>query len=300
MAALLDKQSRLKTFQNWPHDFIRPENLAEVGFYYLNSSDRVKCPFCGVIINNWEPFDDALQEHMKWSAHCPFLKTLQHRQARNGYIAEDTCGMYGVEVASERRERQLEQDRGRKPRFPQFARKDQRLLTFTDWPKAMKQTPESLAEAGFFYRLVGDRTICFYCGIGLKDWEVYDEPWQEHAKQSPECEYVRLHKGEEFIKEALCKNEPRVEEKENLVNGAEEEAAHSMTCKEVGKEDLATGTVKEPTSPSAVTCKVCLDKDVQVVFVPCGHTACLECAPALGRCHLCRKPIERYIRLYMH
>jgi hypothetical protein len=37
------------------------------------------------------------------------------------------------------------------PKYEKFALYETRLITFRDWPQAMPQTPEMLAEAGFFY-----------------------------------------------------------------------------------------------------------------------------------------------------
>lgn len=72
-----------------------------------------------------------------------------------------------------------------------FALKSMRLLSFQTWLSYMSQKPEDLAEAGFFYTGVGDRTMCFHCGGGLKDWEENDEPVQEHALWFSQCAYIR-------------------------------------------------------------------------------------------------------------
>ncbi|CAM4576115.1 unnamed protein product [Leuciscus chuanchicus] len=37
------------------------------------------------------------------------------------------------------------------------------------------------------------------------------------------------------------------------------------------------------------TCKVCMGKEVNIVFIPCGHlVVCKECAPSLRKCPICR------------
>lgn len=38
-----------------------------------------------------------------------------------------------------------------RPRHPQMASLSTRLMSFRDWPQAMPQKPQQLAEAGFFY-----------------------------------------------------------------------------------------------------------------------------------------------------
>jgi baculoviral IAP repeat-containing protein 2/3 len=42
-----------------------------------------------------------------------------------------------------------------------------------------------------------------------------------------------------------------------------------------------------------VECKICMDEEVGVVFLPCGHLlSCVMCAPAITNCPLCRREIQ--------
>lgn len=264
-------EDKLRTFRGWPHRFLRPEDLARAGFHYTKDRDLVVCEDCGVTIGDWQQSDDPLLEHKKWSPNCRFLKNLAPTAP-----AEDTCGPYGIRPMLPKDHRRMG------PRYPMFTTKEERLKTFRDWPKSLKQKPEELAEAGFFYMNVGDKTTCFYCGVGCKDWEENDVPWEEHAKWSPDCIFLKLHKGEEFARSFTPKCEAaQVEEttEEKVANKKEEEEA--------------------VTSDNKVICKVCYNNEVGVAFVPCGHAACLDCAAALTRCHICRAPIENFIRIYM-
>uniref|UniRef100_H0WT66 Baculoviral IAP repeat containing 3 n=1 Tax=Otolemur garnettii TaxID=30611 RepID=H0WT66_OTOGA len=48
------------------------------------------------------------------------------------------------------------------------------------------------------------------------------------------------------------------------------------------------------------TCKVCMDKQVSVVFIPCGHlVVCTECAPSLRKCPICRGTIKGTVRTFL-
>ncbi|XP_071160648.1 baculoviral IAP repeat-containing protein 7-A-like [Mytilus edulis] len=48
------------------------------------------------------------------------------------------------------------------------------------------------------------------------------------------------------------------------------------------------------------TCKICLDEPVSIVFLPCGHmAACINCAPALRRCPICRAFIKGTVKAIM-
>jgi hypothetical protein len=47
----------------------------------------------------------------------------------------------------------------------------------------------------------------------------------------------------------------------------------------------------------AIQCAICLDRDKDTAL-NCGHQACAICASALANCHICRKPITTWTRLY--
>ncbi|XP_059147850.1 uncharacterized protein LOC131935472 [Physella acuta] len=47
-------------------------------------------------------------------------------------------------------------------------------------------------------------------------------------------------------------------------------------------------------------CKICMDKDVAVVFLPCGHLAsCTDCAASLDKCPICRNPVKGIVRAFI-
>ena len=41
---------------------------------------------------------------------------------------------------------------------------------------------------------------CYFCGVGLKNFMHHDDPWEEHARWSPNCIYLKIEKGETYIK----------------------------------------------------------------------------------------------------
>ncbi|XP_055625207.1 death-associated inhibitor of apoptosis 1 [Toxorhynchites rutilus septentrionalis] len=93
--------SRLESFRNWSVPFISKIELARYGFYFVGPNDMVKCYFCRVEIGLWEPNDNVLSEHLRWSPYCPLLRK---RQTNNVPIdgcfldqlpepSYDTCGI---------------------------------------------------------------------------------------------------------------------------------------------------------------------------------------------------------------
>lgn len=58
--------------------------------------------------------------------------------------------------------------------------------------------------------------VCFCCNESLSNWENVDEPWKEHARCSPNCSFLLLSKGREFVDEIneAQENEPKTKQPE--------------------------------------------------------------------------------------
>jgi len=50
----------------------------------------------------------------------------------------------------------------------------------------------------FFVTGIKGHTICFHCGVALKDWKFTDSVWRKHAICSPKCVYTLHIKGPAF------------------------------------------------------------------------------------------------------
>ena len=49
------------------------------------------------------------------------------------------------------------------------------------------------------------------------------------------------------------------------------------------------------------TCKVCMDQEVNTVFLLCGHLVCCNnCAPELRNCAICRSLIRGTVRIFWY
>ncbi|XP_017388550.1 baculoviral IAP repeat-containing protein 3 isoform X1 [Cebus imitator] len=176
--AMNNEKARLLTFQTWPLTFLSPADLAKAGFYYIGPGDRVACFACGGKLSNWEPKDDAMSEHLRHFPKCPFI----------GKQLQDTSRITVSNLSMQTHAA--------------------RFKTFFNWPSSVLVNPEQLASAGFYYVGNSDDVKCFCCDGGLRCWESGDDPWVEHAKWFPRCEYLIRIKGQEFIHQvqASCPN----------------------------------------------------------------------------------------------
>ena len=100
------------------------------------------------------------------------------------------------------------------PINPHMTTFEQRLLTFEEnavnWQRNnIRATMRDMANAGLYYLGTRDRVKCWYCNGGLQNWALYDNPWFEHAKWFPTCEFVLRNKGPEYV-EAVSSRFPNL------------------------------------------------------------------------------------------
>ncbi|KAK3097053.1 hypothetical protein FSP39_005927 [Pinctada imbricata] len=266
------------------------------------------------------------------------------------------------------------------PKFPAYHPLNVRISSYQGFPSHTGQSPRVLAQAGMFYRGYSDRCSCFWCGIGLQNWSIEDDPWVEHARWSPRCQYLIDAKGEEFI--ALVQESYRQEDPvfpalndddtmiaelqsigfstesiqsaiktlksngrnvnlhivanfilENMLTEPQAQANENNLPKsdppsQIGKKEepnvvkannaLSMNNVNSPDKTNSIdensksiyeettamkeqlTCKVCMDNSVSVVFLPCGHiVVCSVCSVRLSKCPICRRYIREKVKTLM-
>ncbi|XP_065547470.1 baculoviral IAP repeat-containing protein 7 [Lathamus discolor] len=384
--SMRNEAQRLRTFWRWPATSpVSPRDLAKAGFFYIGPRDEVRCFCCSGVLKDWAPGDNPVAEHQKFFPSCKFIcgEAVGNQEMQPPQEATDTVDGQVVSLLQgvESEEAALPCQ----PEYPAMVTEEARLLTFQSWPRYPAMHHQALARAGFFYTGQGGVMRCFYCNGGLRNWQIESDPWWEHAKLFPECEFLLRSRGRDFVssvQQSLSNTQfPRDSRGQTEQNPpASQETLRSLVnqalryldeflmmcnvikmgfdivsvCRVVQNKYLRTGTSymseseliadllqagREESRDAAQgdaeasssreemqsvqqreesdeprlsaeeqlrrlleerVCKVCLDKDVSVVFVPCGHlVACRECAFNLTLCPVCRAVIQNRVRTFM-
>ena len=200
---------RLKSFKLWPKmAVVKPEILAENGFYFLKTNDEVVCVYCYIILGNWNWTDIVPMRHRAESPKCPFIGNYI-----TGNIPRTVSQL--LQSLSDSPDSHLipfpNSMHSQKPPYYQATPHCQTLVSFESRQKTFRKgwnsdympiSSESLAGAGFFYCDFADCVRCFHCYGGLCNWEGADDPMLEHRKNFSGCTYINL----------MCKEKFRVEE----------------------------------------------------------------------------------------
>jgi len=258
------EHARLRTFQipgRWQSEIPAIE-LANTGFFCL-SSTHIMCAFCrGVIINLRRTEREAIGEHAFYFPRCPFIMNEDVGNIPIDVVhrGRDVCGNGEILYRPVHHKRYMTVD-ARKCSFYE-----------SGWQSSVNISVIQLAEAGFFSIGKDDYVKCFSCDGGLCNWEDNDDPWIEHAKFFPDCVFVRLNKGDEFIND--CKNSTITS------------SPISIPFEKLGLNDR-------------LICKICYDREIGAVLTPCGHQmACTQCVLCLSECPICRKSIRGCVRTF--
>ncbi|KAL2500800.1 zinc finger protein [Forsythia ovata] len=74
------------------------------------------------------------------------------------------------------------------------------------------------------------------------------------------------------------------------------ESSQAALLLEQEKSEIATK--EADTAKAAWSCRVCLNNEVDVTIVPCGHVLCRRCSSAVSRCPFCRIQVSKIMRIF--
>ncbi|XP_062616598.1 baculoviral IAP repeat-containing protein 7-B-like [Saccostrea cucullata] len=166
-------------------------------------------------------------------------------------------------------------------RFPQYAQLSKREATFEQgWPEPLLGKIPDLARAGFYYRGMKDNATCFHCGMTLTNWDLEEDPYAEHAYWNPNCPYINQYKGRSWVM--------------SIFVGDLEKQGYKPFIK------IKPLLNPQPDVQARGKCHICLDEELQIVFLPCGHLCCCAlCAPSFHFCPICRGEIQQSKRIFL-
>ncbi|KAJ4289472.1 hypothetical protein N0V88_006953 [Collariella sp. IMI 366227] len=168
--------SRAPKVLQWPHKILSPVALAKAGFFFQPDTkhpDNVTCFLCNKSLDGWDEDDNPLEEHLKHSPTCGWAIMAAIEAGYGNYGKAHPLDPFMIEA---------------------------RKATFAGrWPyeskRGFKCKTKKLVEGGWMYTpsLGGDdQTTCAYCHLSLEGWASDDNPFDEHSRREPSCQFFAL------------------------------------------------------------------------------------------------------------
>ncbi|XP_065837742.1 death-associated inhibitor of apoptosis 2-like [Oscarella lobularis] len=262
-------EDRLKSFIFWPHsEFISPNDLAEAGLYYTGQGDAAQCFWCHGVLRYWQKGDVPWKEHaMHFGERCQFVKKYAPAEIAVSHAGYDkplptkaTSPLLSELVLPSDVRAGLQSDLGSivedMETTSSVLRDDDELLQRVLAEGALRQLAERLITS---HRQKSDKPYSYN--------EFMEDYYSAEEEKSASTLASEVSFGSSAIRKML---------------GGDSAMIHSNTDLESSVEELKT-------LRDSRLCKVCMNRDANVVFIPCGHVSCCQlCASSLTVCPICR------------
>ncbi|XP_044259802.1 baculoviral IAP repeat-containing protein 7-A-like [Tribolium madens] len=275
-------ESRLRSFATWPPDLIQtPDILSQAGFYYEGMGDQVRCFHCDGGLRHWDPQDDPWTEHARWFPRCSFIKLVKGQDFVTACSLELNVNSNLEEVDQKNyssvqpRKREVTEQEIQEHMLGEVALSA--LSIGLNVERVKRAIREKLEQTGRGY---SQPDALVEAALNLQHSEEDSSDDQDtHVKNVVENVL-------DNIIARSCSSEIKTEN-ESIVK--ESKSNKTLSLEEENR------ILKE-----ARLCKICMDAEVGIVFLPCGHlTTCVNCAPNLEDCPLCRSAIKATVRTFL-
>ncbi|XP_033740988.1 baculoviral IAP repeat-containing protein 2-like [Pecten maximus] len=271
--------SRLKTYNKWSDShFLKSNDLSEAGFFYSEKGDTVVCYYCGLALNSWESGDRPWTEHARWSPNCTHVLNILGPN-----FIKETLGCDG-----DVNKMQAVDDKYRNRR-----QHPTDLQTDSEKGAAAKKEPE------FYEDMMQRPSVQSILEMNIEQVKVRDAiRILIHRKKTDEFSAVDLMQVVFDIDDGNLTNDDN-DALKGEVKKSEADVAVNGPC--LHEDSTKSDILKENDALRVqLTCKVCLQAPVSIVFLPCGHlSCCAECAPALKNCPICRSNIKGSVKTFL-
>lgn len=337
---MCSEEARLKSFHNWPnYAHLTPRELARAGLYYTGIDDQVECFCCGGKLKNWEPCDRAWSEHRRHFPNCFFVLGRNiNMQSESTIVSSDrnfpnstnaprnpamadyeariiTFGTWMYSVNKEQLARAGFYALGEGDKVQCFhcgGGLNDWKPSEDPWEQHAKWFPGCkylLEEKGQEY--VNNIHLTHSIEESLAR-TAEKAPWlteriDDKIVQNPMVqEAIRMGFSFKDIKKTM---EGKIQTSgsnykslevlvADLVNAQKDntqgESSQTSLQKDISTEEQLRLLREEK------LCKICMDRNIAVVFIPCGHlVTCKQCAEAVDKCPMCYTVITFKQKIFM-
>ena len=293
---------------------ITKEKLADAGFILVQMPDYTQCFSCDMILRDWEPFDDPMEEHRKLSPKCMFVVIVDQEIATQKLLRKEaelpTAGYLEAKYKGDS-----------SSIVPTFSG-----LSISK-PKPLMSREEHMTA----YTPYTGKSVDQYSFNATKskssfdDEDQYSKPVKAYSGFNSYSSTTKKLEGSSYDSGGTCFNtfekpgKSFKEEDESILyppqRKSDQYSSPSWESRPIAPESTATsygasqyfstakysGTSSETQRESEMkSCRICMDHDIESMFLPCGHVCCCKkCAHSVTLCPICRSRVERIMRAYL-
>ncbi|XP_041350803.1 baculoviral IAP repeat-containing protein 2-like [Gigantopelta aegis] len=288
---------RLNSFVVGPLQRNRLQKCAKARmFFYAGIGDSVKCFFCDGGLRTWEPGDDPWREHARWFAKCPYV-----RQVKGPEFIAAASRNANANAARTRNDNKKNRTLGSKGEKQAFS-KGKACTVDPRHVSARMDRPivRTVLDMGIPREAV-QKTIERHLRETGDDFSSAEALLEAvFANQNSEQNETEAVASE--ASSSTCSGKTEMMAEITAADTAETEKLSQMEEEELADTNEDTESLLEENRQlkEQRQCRICMDAEVNVVFLPCGHlVCCTACAPAMRKCPICRGNIRGTVRTFL-
>ncbi|XP_052096870.1 baculoviral IAP repeat-containing protein 3-like isoform X2 [Mytilus californianus] len=284
-------QVRISSFQGWPSYLDQtPRQMAIAGFLFAGYHDYTRCFFCGGGLRNWEAGDDPWVEHARWFPKCTFLR--------------QNKGDAFIKAVQDKHEQMDKSDQITSIQSKETTQNGSNLHSHSN-PQPSSSTSyldtaaaRSVLEMGYtqeqvlrvIQQLLPDKPGGTFTALDIMTVLLQkDEHLTIGSTGSTSGNSINTSGTST---NALSSNTNTHE------NGAHEPLANSLNKSNLDDAELLVEENRQLRDQRL--CKICLELDASIAFLPCGHLVCCsDCAPAMRKCPICRTYVKGTVKTFL-
>ncbi|KAM6923759.1 E3 ubiquitin-protein ligase XIAP [Xenentodon cancila] len=330
---MASEETRFDSFSSWPlNSPVRPRDLAQAGLYYLGQSDQVQCFCCGGKLNGWEVGDNAWDEHAKHFPNCYYVLGHDIGNIPLPEDAEEDAEESSSSQCSQPTSVQMGSFEERLRSFgnvhhpvdhERLARAGFYSTGTGDWVscfscggglKGWQPEEDPWEEHAKYYPgcsfLLAEKGQEFVNSIQLNRPQQNSVTPQQNGFSSARNDILQSPvalKAIEMGFECSMVEKTILKKISSTGSGYSNVEALVEDCFDSTAESKSTNTEQQNEDPleklrklqMEKQCKICMDRDIGIVFIPCGHLVCCkECSESLIKCPICCGAITQKIKTY--
>ncbi|XP_072520121.1 E3 ubiquitin-protein ligase XIAP [Salminus brasiliensis] len=320
------EEARLRTFNNWPSwSPVQPNDLVQAGLFYVPETDRendlVQCFCCGGMLSGWEEGDDPWSEHAKFYRNCFFILGHDVGNIPSELVRQGGSGnRSSMETFEGRldsfRDRQhpISHERLARAGFYSTGERD-RVICFKcggglkDWQPNEDPWEEHARHYPGCSFLLAEKGQEFVNSVQLSN------PRGHHPNASNENGFSSHERASNVMQSEIAQKavemgfDPTKVERTILEKIRQSSKGYSKVedlIQDITSNvfDSEEAKIEDPLKKleklqREKLCKVCMDNDISIVFIPCGHlVTCQRCSESVEKCPICCAVITQKIKTY--
>ncbi|CAL4161817.1 unnamed protein product [Meganyctiphanes norvegica] len=292
-------ESRLCSFKRWPKDVdMKPEALAEAGFYSIGISDWVQCFHCAGGIFNWSSHDNPWHDHARLYPHCTFVRMQLGEEKVISFWENKT------DAPGNQRSLKLNSEEAELVLSHPIA---QRLVTMGLSKRSVRSAIVGRIEKhGLICRSVTEALeLVFDQEEELRKKELKEmeeRKKQEILNQKQKDSQEKLENMESVDLQQTNSNlhkDSTISHSEEVAEGSHDGSPFLSSSPEMNKlfQEVQDLRAKVTQVEKLLVCRCCQKEQVAVVFQPCSHLhLCTSCARPRDTCYTCNAVIRATLK----